>query len=121
MTDTIPTFNADKRLLPRPVAPVPGQRGAFYGSAVTVAKGTGTSTCGAAWHHARAAVGFILTHLPHIIAPLLGIAFLARFAVYVRRLPPAHLSDEELAEWHAQRSGDRAPAASDASEQPLPR
>jgi hypothetical protein len=48
-------------------------------------------------------VDFVLTHLPHIIAPLLGLAFLARFAFYVRRLPPAHLSDEELAEWHAQR------------------
>ena len=32
-------------------------------------------------------VSFILTHLPHIIAPLLGLAFLARFALYVRRLP----------------------------------
>ncbi|HEY0387117.1 MAG TPA: hypothetical protein VGC71_01630 [Gaiellales bacterium] len=61
----------------------------------------------------------ILTHLPHILAPLIGLAFLTRFALYVRRLPPAHLSDEELAEWHAQRSKDRAP--SDAAEQPLPR
>jgi hypothetical protein len=67
----------------------------------------------------RGVVGFILTHLPHIIAPLLGLAFLARFALYVRRLPPAHLSDEELAEWHAQRKGKRAPT--DAPEQPLPR
>ena len=67
----------------------------------------------------RGVVGFILTHLPHIIAPLLGLAFLARFALYVRRLPPAHLSDEELAEWHAQRGRKRA--ASDAPEQPLPR
>ena len=31
-------------------------------------------------------VSLILTHLPHIIAPLLGLAFLARFALYVRRL-----------------------------------
>ena len=61
----------------------------------------------------------ILTHLPHILAPLLGLAFLARFALYVRRLPPAHLSDEELAEWHAQRAKGRA--GSEASEQPLPR
>jgi hypothetical protein len=50
------------------------------------------------------AVEFFLTHLPHIVAPLLGFAFLARFAVYVKRLPPSHLSDEELAEWHAQRA-----------------
>ena len=52
--------------------------------------------------HSRA-VTFVLTHLPHIIAPLLGLGFLARFAIYVRRLPPAHLSDDELAEWHAQK------------------
>ncbi len=51
---------------------------------------------------------FVLTHLPHIIAPLLGLGFLARFAVYVRRLPPAHLSDDELAEWHAQKMRKRA-------------
>jgi hypothetical protein len=65
-------------------------------------------------------VSFILTHLPHIIAPLLGLAFLARFALYVRRLPPSHLSDDELAEWHAQRAGT-SQALSDSEEQPLPR
>jgi len=65
-------------------------------------------------------VSFILTHLPHIIAPLLGLAFLARFALYVRRLPPSHLTDDELAEWHAQRRG-KAQAAPDSAEQPLPR
>jgi L-lactate permease len=65
-------------------------------------------------------VSFILTHLPHIIAPLLGLAFLARFALYVRRLPPSHLSDDELAEWHAQRAGT-SQVLSDSEEQPLPR
>ena len=69
----------------------------------------------------------ILTHLPHILAPLIGIAFLTRFAMYVRRLPPAHLSDEELADWHAERSRQREQkqarkrGGSQASEQPLPR
>jgi hypothetical protein len=65
-------------------------------------------------------VSFILTHLPHIIAPLLGLAFLARFALYVRRLPPSHLSDDELAEWHAKRAHP-SQARSDSAEQPLPR
>jgi hypothetical protein len=69
----------------------------------------------------------ILTHLPHILAPLIGIAFLTRFAMYVRKLPPSHLSDEELAEWHAERSRQREQkqarkrGGSQASEQPLPR
>jgi len=64
-------------------------------------------------------VGFILTHLPHIVAPLLGLAFLGRFALYVRHLPPAHLSDDELAEWHAQRKG-KGSAKPEPSEQPQP-
>ena len=72
-------------------------------------------------------VRLILTHLPHILAPLIGIAFLTRFALYVRRLPPSHLSDEELAEWHAERSRQReakqrrSGKGSQASEQALPR
>jgi hypothetical protein len=68
-------------------------------------------------------VRLILTHLPHILAPLIGIAFLARFALYVRRLPPSHLSDEELAEWHAEREAkqSRSDKRSQASEQALPR
>ena len=65
-------------------------------------------------------VSFILTHLPHIIAPLLGLAFLARFALYVRRLPPSDLSDDELAEWHARRA-HKSRAVSETSEQALPR
>jgi hypothetical protein len=52
----------------------------------------------------RTVMEFFLTHLPHIVAPLLGFAFLARFALYVKRLPPSHLTDEELAEWHARRA-----------------
>jgi hypothetical protein len=51
---------------------------------------------------------FFLTHLPHIIAPLIGFAFLARFALYVRRLPPAHLNDEELAAWHAEHQAKKS-------------
>jgi hypothetical protein len=65
-------------------------------------------------------VSLILTHLPHIIPALLGLAFLARFALYVRRLPPSDLSDDELAEWHARRAG-ASQAVSDNAEQPLPR
>jgi hypothetical protein len=55
----------------------------------------------------RSGVSFILQHLPHIIAPIVGLAFLVRFALYVKRLPPSHLSDEELAAWHAERARQR--------------
>jgi hypothetical protein len=65
------------------------------------------------------AVTLILSHLPHIIPAILGVAFLGRFALYIKRLPPAHLNDEELAEWHAQKA--RKASGSDAAEQPLPR
>ena len=46
-------------------------------------------------------VQFFLTHLPHIIAPIIGLAFLIKFGLYMRKLPPAHLNDDELAAWHA--------------------
>jgi hypothetical protein len=45
---------------------------------------------------------FVLAHLPHIVAPIVGLGFLARFGLYVKRLPPAHLNDEELAAWQAE-------------------
>ena len=45
-------------------------------------------------------VQFVLLHIPHFLPAVVGLGFLARFGVYAMRLPPAHLSDEELAEWH---------------------
>jgi hypothetical protein len=45
----------------------------------------------------------ILSHLPHIIPAIVGLAFLARFTWYMKSLPPADLTDEELANWHASR------------------
>jgi len=44
----------------------------------------------------------------------------ASLALYVRRLPPSGLSDDELAEWQARRAG-KSQARSDSAEQPLPR
>ena len=49
----------------------------------------------------------ILTHLPHIIPAVIGLAFLARFTWYMKRLPPADLTDDELAEWQATHQGRR--------------
>jgi hypothetical protein len=100
----IPTLTADKRLSLDGYKPHPGVPGAFYGRAKTQAKGTEQGTTIRHMASSEAVVEFFLTHLPHIVAPLLGMAFLGRFAVYVKRLPPSHLSDEELAEWHARRA-----------------
>lgn len=47
----------------------------------------------------------ILSHLPHIIPAIVGLAFLARFTWYMKGLPPADLTDDELAEWHKAHQG----------------
>lgn len=49
-----------------------------------------------------------LTHLPHIIPAVVGVAFLIRFALSARRMPPADLSDEDLAVWQARHEHGRA-------------
>ena len=54
-------------------------------------------------------VQFVLLHIPHFLPAVVGLGFLARFGVYAMRLPPAHLSDEELAEWHRQKQAAQAP------------
>jgi hypothetical protein len=54
-------------------------------------------------------VQFVLLHIPHLLPAVVGLGFLARFGVYAMRLPPAHLSDEELAEWHRQKEASQAP------------
>ena len=40
-----------------------------------------------------------LTPLPHIIPAIVGMVFMGKFALHARRLPPAGLNDQELAEW----------------------
>ena len=54
-------------------------------------------------------VQFVLLHIPHFLPAVVGLGFLARFGVYAMRLPPAHLSDEELAEWHRQKQAAETP------------
>ena len=49
----------------------------------------------------------ILSHLPHIIPAVIGLAFLFRFAWYMKRLPPAGLTDDELAKWQAAQDAGR--------------
>jgi hypothetical protein len=49
----------------------------------------------------------VIAHLPHVIPAVVGLLFMARFAVYATRLPPADLSDRELAEWQASRAARR--------------
>ena len=51
----------------------------------------------------------MLLHIPHFLPAVVGLGFLVRFGVYAMRLPPAHLSDEELAEWHRRKEAERVP------------
>jgi hypothetical protein len=44
-------------------------------------------------------MGLVLRHIPHIIPAVIGLAFLVRFAIYARKLPPSDLSDDQLAAW----------------------
>jgi hypothetical protein len=52
---------------------------------------------------------FVLLHLPHLLPALFGFGFLLRFGIYAAKLPPAHLSDEQLAEWHREQAARRRP------------
>jgi hypothetical protein len=54
-------------------------------------------------------VQFVLLHIPHLLPAVVGLGFLVRFGVYASRLPPAHLDDEELAEWHRRKEAARVP------------
>jgi hypothetical protein len=54
-------------------------------------------------------VQFVLLHIPHFLPAVVGLGFLTRFGVYAMRLPPAHLNDEELAEWHRRKEAQRVP------------
>jgi hypothetical protein len=54
-------------------------------------------------------VQFVLLHIPHLLPAVVGLGFLVRFGVYASRLPPSHLNDEELAEWHRQKEAARVP------------
>jgi hypothetical protein len=54
-------------------------------------------------------VQFVLLHIPHFLPAVVGLGFLVRFGVYASKLPPAHLSDEELAEWHRRKEAERVP------------
>lgn len=52
----------------------------------------------------------VLQHIPHIIPAVIGLAFLVRFGICARRLPPSNLTDDQLADWQRTRSGSKGRA-----------
>lgn len=47
---------------------------------------------------------WVLTHLPHIVPPILAFIFLARLAFWAAAQPPSHYTDEQVDEWNRERA-----------------
>jgi hypothetical protein len=51
---------------------------------------------------------WVLTHLPHIVPPILAFMFLARLAFWAAAQPPSHYTDEQVEEWNRERAIEQA-------------
>ena len=51
---------------------------------------------------------WVLTHLPHLLPPVVAFVFLARLAVWASKQPPSHFTDDEVAEWNRLRRAEEA-------------
>ena len=51
---------------------------------------------------------WVLTHLPHLLPPVVALVFLARLALWASRQPPSHFTDAEVAEWNRLRDAEDA-------------
>ncbi|MGI9117452.1 MAG: hypothetical protein ACR2JV_07435 [Gaiellales bacterium] len=51
---------------------------------------------------------WVLTHLPHLLPPIIAFAFLARLALWAAAQPPSHYTDEQIEEWERVRAAERA-------------
>jgi hypothetical protein len=51
---------------------------------------------------------WVLTHLPHLLPPVVAFIFLARLAVWAAQQPPSHYTDEQVEEWFREHAAERA-------------
>ena len=51
---------------------------------------------------------WVLTHLPHLLPPVVAFVFLGRLAVWASKQPPSHFTDEEVEEWNRARDAEEA-------------
>jgi hypothetical protein len=51
---------------------------------------------------------WVLTHLPHIVPPIIAFIFLARLAFWAAAQPPSHYTDEQVDEWNRERAAAQA-------------
>ena len=49
---------------------------------------------------------WVLTHLPHLLPPIVAFVFLARLAVWASKQPPSHYTDEQVEEWFRLRAAE---------------
>lgn len=50
---------------------------------------------------------WILTHLPHLLPPVVAFIFLARLAVWASQQPPSHYTDEQVEAWNREHEAER--------------
>ncbi|MCX6391637.1 MAG: hypothetical protein NTX95_03970 [Actinobacteria bacterium] len=50
---------------------------------------------------------WVLTHLPHLLPPVVAFAFLARLAVWAAQQPPSHYIDEQVEQWNREHAAAR--------------
>ncbi len=50
---------------------------------------------------------WVLTHLPHLLPPVVAFIFLARLAVWASQQPPSHYTDEQVEEWNREHQAER--------------
>ena len=51
---------------------------------------------------------WVLTHLPHLLPPIVAFIFLGRLAVWASKQPPSHYTDEQVEEWFRIRAAEEA-------------
>ena len=52
-------------------------------------------------------VVWVLTHLPHLLPPVVAFIFLARLAVWASQQPPSHYTDEQVEQWNREHAAER--------------
>ena len=50
---------------------------------------------------------WVLTHLPHIVPPIIAFVFIARLALWAAAQPPSHYTDEQVEEWNRERAAEQ--------------
>lgn len=50
---------------------------------------------------------WVLTHLPHLLPPIVAFIFLGRLAMWAAQQPPSHYTDEQVEQWNREHAAER--------------